>query len=61
MQSSNTTTVATVTTGGAATALILWVAGQLGVEMDVTVATAIVVLVTGLVGTFLPKKDPAGE
>jgi hypothetical protein len=60
MQSSNTTTVATVTTGGAATALILWVAGQLGVEMDVTVATAIVVLVTALVGTFVPQK-PAAE
>jgi hypothetical protein len=60
MQTSNQTTVAAVTTGGAATALILWAAGQLGVEMDVTVATAIVVLVTGLVGMFLPKQSPAG-
>jgi hypothetical protein len=55
MQPSNETTAKTVTAGGAATAVVLWVAGQLGVEMDVGVATAIVVLVTGLVAAFLPK------
>jgi hypothetical protein len=59
MQTSNETTVGTVTAAGAATAVLLWVAGQLGVDMDVTVATAIVVLVSGLVGRFLPKEKPA--
>lgn len=61
MQPSNTTTVGTVTVSGAATALILWVAGQLGVDMDVTVATAIVVLVTAAAATYLPKKGEPAE
>jgi hypothetical protein len=59
MQTSNQTTAKTVTAGGSATAVVLWVAGQLGLEMDVTVATAIVVLVTSLVATFLPKPPEA--
>jgi hypothetical protein len=52
MNPSNQTSVSTVTVGGAATVVLLWVAGEAGVEMTEIVAGAIVVLGTALVGLF---------
>lgn len=50
----------TTTTGaaGAATLLIVWGAGQLGVEIPADVAAAAVLLATLAVSWFMPARTP---
>jgi hypothetical protein len=50
MHPSNETTVGTVTVAGAASVVLLYIAGQVGIEMTEVVAGAFVVLGSAVVG-----------
>lgn len=51
----NQTTVTTTTIGGAATLVLVWTAGQLGLDMPAEIGGAIVLLGTGLAGRIWPR------